>query len=95
MKRYVPLTTTLESIIEFFIMQHLRADNVHIDDELVYNHKIVIHSVEILDDNLLIANVEHSYFDELLDRYCQPKFTKIELTPIWPAETVFNIEVES
>ncbi|AFU64455.1 hypothetical protein P46FS4_115 [Salmonella phage P46FS4] len=95
MKRYLKLTTVLESIIEYFIMQHLRADNMHLDGCLTYDHKIIVHSVEVLDDDLMVANVEHCLFDESVDAYCQPRFAKVELTTCWPPEMVFNIDVES
>lgn len=93
MRRYLRLNTVLESLIEYYIMQHLRSENEHIDDELVCNHCIIIHSVEIVDDELLIANVEHSLYDVDGGKYCTPSFTQIELTPLWPAEKVFNIDV--
>lgn len=95
MKRYLKLNTVIESIIEYFIMQHLRFDNTHIDDSLVCDHKIIVHSVEVMDDDLLIANVEHSLYDESTDAYCKPRFAKVELTTSWPPEMVFNIDVES
>lgn len=95
MKRYLPRNRVIESIIEYFVMQHLRADNDHVEDHLVFNHSVIIHSVELLDDDLIVANVEHSLFDEQTETYCRPKFTKVELTAMWPPETVFNIEVES
>ncbi|QIO02715.1 hypothetical protein HYQ33_gp117 [Salmonella phage aagejoakim] len=77
MKKYVRLNTVLESVIEYFIMQHLRAENDHVDDEL------------------LIANIEHALWDEVLDQYVQPKFTQIELSAMWSPETVFNIDIQS
>ncbi|AGF88993.1 hypothetical protein SP029_00055 [Salmonella phage FSL SP-029] len=95
MKKYVRLNTVLESVIEYFIMQHLRAENEHVGDALTYDHRIVVHSVEIVDDELLIANVEHALWDEVLDQYVQPKFTQIELSAMWPPETVFNIDIQS
>lgn len=91
MRRYLRLNTVLESLIEYYIMQHLRSENDHLDDELVCDHKIVIHSVEVLDDELLVANVEHSLYDAVAEKYCPPAFTKVELTPRWPSEQVFNI----
>lgn len=35
MRRYLRLNTVLESLIEYYIMQHLRSENDHLDDELV------------------------------------------------------------
>lgn len=92
MKRYLRLNSVLESLVEYFIVQHLRADNPHVDEELVYDHKIIIHSVEMVDDDIMVANVEHALCHPVTGVFLQPNFTKVELTPSWPSETVFNIE---
>lgn len=86
MGRYLRLSPVVEAAIEFYIMNHLRIGNEHLYDELTYDHKIVIHSIEVIDDDLVVANVEHMLYDNVLSRWCQPMFTKIELTRCWPAE---------
>lgn len=92
MRRYLRLNTVLESLIEFYILQHLRSGNEHIDDFLLYDHQITIHSVEVVDDDLLLANIEHSLYDNQAGKYCAPAFSQVEITPCWPAEKVFNID---
>lgn len=86
MGRYLRLTPVVESAIEFFIMSHLRTFNGHLYDELTYDHKMIIHSVEIIDDDCAVANIEQTVYDEALGRWCQPRFSKVELTRAWPAE---------
>lgn len=92
MRNYLRLNNVLESLIEYYIIQHLRSENGHLDDELTCDHRIIIHSVEVLDNDLLLANVEHSLYDAELGKYCAPAFAQIELTSRWPAEVIFNSE---
>lgn len=95
MASYLKLNTVLESVLEYFVLQHLRQENLFLADFLLDEQKIIIHSVELIDDELMVANIEHTIWDPLKGDYMQPKFAKVEITPIWPVETVFNIELET
>lgn len=94
MRRFVRLNEVLECIVEYYIMQSLRAENIHLDVELSCDHRVVIHALEYVEDDLMIAHIEHALCDPESGIYSRPRFTKVELSPAFPPEPFFNIEYE-
>ena len=92
MAKLMPRNRVLEAIIEEHIVRMLCNDNPHVALEIYANLKIIVHSVELVDDDVLDAQLEHYLVDDYGVPLCKPHFARVEITEVFPCPGFFNSE---
>ncbi|AIX13052.1 hypothetical protein HWB57_gp051 [Erwinia phage vB_EamM-Bue1] len=80
----------LEGLVEQQILLLLMEVNPHFKSELYYQLRLVVHSVEIIDDDFLVAHVEHQLLNPDMRPIGRPQFCQVELEYVFVDLTVFN-----
>lgn len=92
--RYLPQNMVIENLVDVYIINALISSNPHLAPYFYYNLSLVVHSIEVVDDDLLIANIEFYVLDDDGVPVSKPVFSKIEIQNYFPLADFFNMEDE-
>lgn len=89
-RQFLPNNYMVGALVEHHILSLLIQLNPLSAYELYYSLGIIVHSVEIVDDELLIAHVEHWLIDDQSHDITRRHFCQVELEPYFADLTLFN-----
>lgn len=92
-RRFLPLgNKMLEAILEDHILKKLMTFNPLVEFELYYSLKIVIHSIEVIDEDFWVVHLEHYFVDVENRALVKPAFCQAEIDLAFVNLHVFNNE---
>lgn len=90
--RYLPQNQVIENLVDVYIVNALISSNPHLAPYFYYNMNLTVHSVEVVDDELLVANIEFYLVDDNGTPVCKPVFSKVDIENYFPLSDFFNMD---
>uniref|UniRef100_A0AAU8KYZ4 Uncharacterized protein n=1 Tax=Serratia phage Kevin TaxID=3161161 RepID=A0AAU8KYZ4_9CAUD len=88
---YLPQNQVIDNLIDVYIVNALISSNPHLAPYFYYHLNLKVNSVEVVEDDLLVANVEFFLMDDDGNPVCDPVTCDVDIENYFPLADFFNM----